>query len=285
MDFNRFQYPLPGTERQEYPSYEPHFAVPPVTASHPPTAFPTGFPLSYQSYPQPQLLHPPAPVNPTPVLHPGICSLIVRQQPKEALVTQKGKEKFRKPLDPPPIVQIQVDARHDPQQHHLQNPYLFVSVTLFKASVDEPIDAKPNDSLTGTLVSSLHRLKDVENKEGGFFVYGDISIKMQGTYRLRFNLYELEGNAYRHLASISSDRFNVVAQKDFKGLVESTYLSRTFSDQGVRLRLRKESRGMNNKRSNSDEQQEVPGKRTMTNFANVPYDYQMMPQHPYYHPN
>jgi velvet factor protein len=34
----------------------------------------------------------------------------------------------------------------------------------------------------------------------------------------------------------------VVSQKDFKGLEESTYISRAFSDQGVRLRLRKEQR-------------------------------------------
>lgn len=36
----------------------------------------------------------------------------------------------------------------------------------------------------------------------------------------------------------------VLAPKDFKGMEESTYLSRAFSDQGVRLRLRKESRAM-----------------------------------------
>ncbi len=34
----------------------------------------------------------------------------------------------------------------------------------------------------------------------------------------------------------------VVTMKDFRGQMESTALSRSFSDQGVRLRLRKESR-------------------------------------------
>lgn len=34
----------------------------------------------------------------------------------------------------------------------------------------------------------------------------------------------------------------VVTSKDFRGQMESTHLSRTFSDQGVRLRLRKEQR-------------------------------------------
>jgi hypothetical protein len=36
----------------------------------------------------------------------------------------------------------------------------------------------------------------------------------------------------------------VLLPKDFKGMDESTYLSRAFSDQGVRLRLRKEPRAM-----------------------------------------
>ena len=44
------------------------------------------------------------------------------------------------------------------------------------------------------------------------------------------------------LASVVSEPFKVVQQKDFRGLDESTYLSRAFSDQGVRLRLRKEPR-------------------------------------------
>lgn len=42
--------------------------------------------------------------------------------------------------------------------------------------------------------------------------------------------------------SIVSSPFRVVGQKEFKGLSESTHLSRAFSDQGVRLRLRKEPR-------------------------------------------
>lgn len=46
------------------------------------------------------------------------------------------------------------------------------------------------------------------------------------------------------LKSITSEPFNVVQAKQWQGLVESTHLSRTFSDQGVRLRLRKENRNV-----------------------------------------
>lgn len=215
--------------------------------------------------------------TPSGALSPSSCFLEVRQQPKEALVTVKGKEKFRKPLDPPPMLELKVSSEIDPSQQFLQNPYLFVSVSLYKHDKDEPIEGTPFDILTGTLVSSLHRLKDVTNKDGAFFIFGDISIKVQGTYRLRFTLYELqpsyftladleqhkdleryqgaaldppEYGTYQCLGHVLSDKFNVVLPKDFKGLEESTYLSRAFSDQGVRLRLRKEARGMmSNKRS------------------------------------
>lgn len=212
----------------------------------------------YSTYNHVALMPPAAPFNAS--LRPGGCQLIIRQQPSEALVTTEGKEKARKPVDPPPILELIVDQAMDPHQQFLQNPYLFVSVSLFKADKDEPHDAVGDRSLAGTLVSSLHRLKDVSNKDGGFFVFGDISVKVQGTFRLHFSLYEFQSsiNEVQYLGSVSSQAFKVLLAKDFKGMEESTYLSRAFSDQGVRLRLRKEPRGlMNNKRGYSYDQPET----------------------------
>lgn len=123
---------------------------------------------------------------------------------------------------------------------------------MHKFDKDQAIDEHASKCLAGSLVSSLHRLKDVDNKDGGFFVFGDISVKVQGTFRLHFSLFDLhKASAEVHfLASITSEPFKVVLPKDFKGLDESTYLSRAFSDQGVRLRLRKEPRAMmGNKRT------------------------------------
>ena len=191
---------------------------------------------------------PPAPA-PTGPLDSRSCKLLLRQQPHEALVTLQGKEKVRKPVDPPPILEMSVDPRADPNQQFLQNPYLFVCATLYKPDEDEPHEMSTDKSLAGTLVSSLHRLKDVSNKDGGFFVFGDISIKVQGSFRLCFTLYEFQQHHVQHLASVISDKFKVLPAKDFKGLEESTYLSRAFSDQGVRLRLRKEPRSALHKRS------------------------------------
>jgi hypothetical protein len=195
-------------------------------------------------------LHRPA-ADPLQLL-PEHCVLSICQQPKEALVTTEGKEKARKPVDPPPILELNFNHDADPQGQHLQNPYIFVCTSLWKADKDEPYDDTGDKTLAGTLVSSLHRLKNANNKYGAFFVFGDVSVKVQGTFRLHFTMYAFNPteNNVQHLCGATSEKFNVLLPKDFKGMDESTYLSRMFSDQGVRLRLRKEPRGMmGNKRS------------------------------------
>jgi hypothetical protein len=224
----------------------------------------------------------PFPTPPIAPLRPESCLLVIRQHPKEALVTAEGKEKARKPVDPPPILELQVPTHHDPHQQFLQSPYLFVSVSLINSDKDEPYEGCSAQSLTGSLVSSLHRLKDVSNKDGGFFIFGDISVKISGTFRLRFNLYEFQeaGTMVHCLGTIDSDKFHVLTNKDFKGMEESTYLSRAFSDQGVRLRLRKEPRGMmGNKRgySSTYESSDTPLRPNMANEHSSSYDEESSP--------
>ncbi|KAK5174049.1 uncharacterized protein LTR77_001129 [Saxophila tyrrhenica] len=107
---------------------------------------------------------------------------------------------------------------------------------------------RPNP-LVGASTSSLHRLKDVDNKDGGFFVFGDISCRREGRFRLQFALFELRPDGSEFLNYAMSNPFKVVPFKEFRGMKESTHLSRTFSDQGVRLRLRKEPRAIGAKRS------------------------------------
>ncbi|KNG45888.1 velvet factor protein [Stemphylium lycopersici] len=253
----------------------------------PPTYQPTNYPSSSSYLYQQQVPSvpsiPPLSSNATR-LSAASCLPAVRQQPKEALVMVKGKEKFRKPIDPPPVVQLKVDANTDPTEQFLQNPYIFMSVSLWKGDKDEPVNHTPSECLSGTLVSSLHRLKDVNNKDGGFFIFGDISVRIQGSYRLRFTLYEIhpvlfetpdDMGSYECLGHTLSEKFNVVLPKDFKGLEESTYLSRAFSDQGVRLRLRKEARGMMaQKRSFSEQEQPIAKRRREDSVEGTQYSVQ-----------
>ncbi|MCJ1317587.1 hypothetical protein MMC15_002912 [Xylographa vitiligo] len=171
----------------------------------------------------------------------GAFTIKIRQGPERARVTG-SKEKDRKPVDPPPIIQLIVRDDNDPAQNYLQSPYFFMCCNLWGATEDRHIQQDSTAVLAGTLVSSLHRLKDIDNTDGGFFVFGDLSVKVEGDFRLRFSLFEMFKTEVIYIKSMLSDVFTVHAAKSFPGMSESTFLSRSFGDQGVRLRIRKETR-------------------------------------------
>ncbi|KAK6344139.1 hypothetical protein TWF696_007782 [Orbilia brochopaga] len=178
--------------------------------------------------------------------------LYIRQGPERARVAGT-KEKDRKPVDPPPIIQLKIRDDSDPQQNYLQSPYYFMCTNLYPASEtpkeNSGASSSYNQALAGTLVSSLHRLKDIDNTDGGFFVFGDLSVKVEGQFRLRFSLFEISNNEVHYIKSITSSPFTVYPMKNFPGMSESTFLSRSFGDQGVRLRIRKEPRTLVRKRA------------------------------------
>ncbi|KAL9601952.1 MAG: hypothetical protein Q9219_002176 [cf. Caloplaca sp. 3 TL-2023] len=109
-------------------------------------------------------------------------TLTVRQGPERAKVTGP-KEKERKPVDPPPIVQLYIRDPLDTAQNYLQSPYLFMCANLCNADLDNQTPLASQDVLSGTLVSSLHRLKDVDNTDGGFFVFGDLKRPVSSSLR------------------------------------------------------------------------------------------------------
>ncbi|KAL8776572.1 MAG: hypothetical protein Q9194_003071 [Teloschistes cf. exilis] len=138
-------------------------------------------------------------------LHRDEFTLVIRQEPERGKVAT-AKEKDRKPVDPPPIVQLQIKDPLDQAQNYLQSPYLFLCACLCHADLDDPERLPADKVLCGTLVSSLHRLKDVDNKaDGGFFVFGDMSVKIEGEFRLRFVLFEMCNK--RPASSLRSEEF------------------------------------------------------------------------------
>ncbi|KAK9719114.1 hypothetical protein K7432_004979 [Basidiobolus ranarum] len=188
--------------------------------------------------------------------------LIVRQNPDRAQVSTVKDKLGDKPVDPPPIVQIK-QSSVSPQafNHVLQNPSFFMMT-----EVIGPTDVQqviPSDAFSGTLSSSLHKLKDVDNNgkllltymfafkaividnqplDGGFFIFPEISVRLEGSFRLRFKLYQLYQGKTHFITSLCSEVFTVYSPKAFPGIQESTFLSRSFSDQGARIRVRKGSR-------------------------------------------
>ncbi|OBZ87440.1 hypothetical protein A0J61_04504, partial [Choanephora cucurbitarum] len=167
-----------------------------------------------------------------------------RQQPCKARLCSFKEKVDRRPIDPPPIIQLLSNNQVD--DDYLQNPYFFLYATLTDAHGETDLHfVNGNRTTAGTVVQSLHRLKDFDNTDGGFFIFSDISVRLEGFYRLKFTLYEIEGSYVNRICSIVSDMFQVYSPKSFPGMSESTFLTRSFSDQGVRIRIRKEPRSSN----------------------------------------
>ncbi|KAF9110639.1 hypothetical protein BGX27_006060 [Mortierella sp. AM989] len=167
--------------------------------------------------------------------------LVIRQQPQRAKVCGV-KERDRRTIDPPPIVQIKLaDPTSDRNKDYLQSPYLFMCCNIVHANdPNGEIVAPAHRALAGTVVSSLNRLKDVDNSDGGFFVFGDMSVRIEGRFCLRFTLFELIEGQVVHVMTTLSNPMIAHPSKTFPGMSESTFLSRSFSDQGVRIRIRKD---------------------------------------------
>lgn len=179
--------------------------------------------------------------------------MVVRQHPKQArVVQQNGKATDRKSIDPPPIVELVLTNRNADEGDLLQNPYLFCYASLLPCSEEEkdipgsdiPIERRPklSEDLTGSLVSSVHKLKNTDNQDGAYFIFPDIYIGTEGIFRLCFSLFDIKGMKISHISSIFTDTFMSYSSQSFPGVAPSTFLSRSFSDQGVRIKIRKENR-------------------------------------------
>ncbi|KAF8814495.1 hypothetical protein BYT27DRAFT_6966287 [Phlegmacium glaucopus] len=173
--------------------------------------------------------------------HRRIYELVVRQEPKQARMCGVGGKADRRPIDPPPIVQLRVidpvaqqsgssttpsrrrrnstsgsapgsptpsaasTARLHPEdpidaasyaQSFLQNPYYFMFASLARPDDDAELhwlkDGRTRCT-TGSVVSSLYHLKDPQhnNEDAGFFVFPDLSVRTEGSYRLKLSLFEV----------------------------------------------------------------------------------------------
>ncbi|KAI8072723.1 velvet factor-domain-containing protein [Gongronella butleri] len=202
--------------------------------------------------------------------------LALRQQPKQSRMCGIGEKADRRPIDPPPIVQLRVvDPSLSPSESktYLQNPYYFMYASLMASDIDEEVhllrDGKTR-STTGSVVSSLYHLKDTDNTDAGFFVFPDLSVRIEGRYRLKLSLFEIIGKEVYHCKSILSDQFVVYSAKKFPGMEESTLLSRAFADQGLKIRIRKELRQRRRASKRQDSQPESSDKRRKQDDSLVP---------------
>ncbi|KAK6222496.1 VosA protein [Colletotrichum tabaci] len=181
-------------------------------------------------------------------------SLAVTQGPTCAKVAT-GKEKDRKPIDPPPILELVINTRNFDRsfygnpQHCLVDPSWFLYASLINAQEDSRQDPEmTRKALVGSTCSSLQKYKDPDHQDAGYFVFGDLSVRFEGCYKLQFHLYKMHGTEMVMCASATTEAFQVHTQRTFPGMAESTFLTRYLSEQGCRLRLRKDSRMASNRK-------------------------------------
>ncbi|OBZ89020.1 hypothetical protein A0J61_02938 [Choanephora cucurbitarum] len=193
-----------------------------------------------------------------------IYDIEIRQQPQRAKVSLIN-ERDRRSIEPPPILQLHWrNCSEDELKKSLQSPFYFIVANLVTEDDTETPLVPVQNYLSGTTVSSLYRLRDIDNSDGGFFVFGDLAVKREGKFKLRFSLFEIVEGQVKNRKTILSNTFTVYIPKQFPGPVEATFLSRTFSDQGVKMRIRKEHRLQSRKRKSDAATKEVAEHKRVT---------------------
>ncbi|KAJ1901091.1 hypothetical protein LPJ81_003820 [Coemansia sp. IMI 209127] len=103
----------------------------------------------------------------------------------------------RRPIDPPPIIQLVV---HDPLDPFLQSYTTSPAFIMQAVLMDESgkttlrhIKGHRAMAMSGSMVSPLHTLRDTSMAQGAYFVFSDLSVRMEGSFRLRFELFETSG--------------------------------------------------------------------------------------------
>ncbi|KAJ1308898.1 hypothetical protein OPQ81_004585 [Rhizoctonia solani] len=116
-------------------------------------------------------------------------------------------------------------------------------------------------TLVGPLSANASRLVDADNQPGIFFLFQDLSVRTEGTFRLRMRLMNVGAhpapNAHAThvtttsapiLAQTFTDPFTVYSAKRFPGVPETTPLSVAFGTQGQKLPLRNRNPGTSGKK-------------------------------------
>lgn len=178
-------------------------------------------------------------------------------------------EKDRRPIDPPPIVEVQ-GRQGQISQDQLQKLVLQCTLwneegtehrniirTTTNASVAglgtaEELPVQPEEKharvMMGNIFANAMTLEDDRGRKGFFYIFADLSIRVEGRYRLKFDLLLVdvppgtEPGANQVVAEMPSDIFVVFAAKKFPGMMQSTELTKAFARQGVKISVRGETR-------------------------------------------
>ncbi|CAO3651933.1 unnamed protein product [Cunninghamella echinulata] len=217
----------------------------------------------------------------------------IRQQPLQSRMCGIGDKVDRRPIDPPLIVELIPNFHQD---HPLANnskieqtnwwitncmANLFLTAILIPTSLlQAPVDVPLHSRLTvGRTVSSLYHFRDLDHIEKYFFVFSDLSIRAEGYYRFKLCLFNIERSTIVYKKSILTDEFKVYPAKKFPGMFGSCPLAKCFAEQGLKIRIRKESRhrkprniNSNNNDSRFTTQQQLQLQQRQQQINNISYE-------------
>lgn len=123
-----------------------------------------------------------------------------------------GEKADRRPIDPPPIVRLrvrrlsrrvagtkQLEAVKSDFATPTKTHTLFMFASLVPEDSDEELyvmSGSKSRHVVGSVVSSLYHLKDpIDHSPSAFFVFPDLGVRSEGTFRFKMCLYELTGEA------------------------------------------------------------------------------------------
>lgn len=104
---------------------------------------------------------------------------------------------------------------------------------------DESIGDVPTRNLIGNLVVNPFKLLDERATKGIWFIMHDLSVRIEGTFKLKFLFVNLNTNSS---VFNFSQPFQVYSAKKFPGVVDSSSLGKVFASQGVKIPSRRESK-------------------------------------------
>ncbi|KAL8673771.1 MAG: hypothetical protein Q9168_001832 [Polycauliona sp. 1 TL-2023] len=161
-----------------------------------------------------------------------------------------------------------------PSSHMTQyQPHQMLPQQLARQGIDPTGATSPTPpgmftrNLIGSLGVSAFKLSNCQNAMGVWFILQDLSVRTEGTFRLKLSFINVGtppsstksspgvnlGSA-PVLASCFSASFQVYSAKKFPGVIESTPLSKCFATQGIKIPIRKDGPRGNEKREEDEEE-------------------------------
>ncbi|KAI8071034.1 velvet factor-domain-containing protein [Gongronella butleri] len=213
-------------------------------------------------------------------------TLRVVQQPVRGRSFGFG-ERDRRLIDPPPVLQlIPEDGRQiTPSESILfvvhcdlvasdsdeSRNVVFVPSSLVPTTREQQEgvnvmslrEPKTISNIVGMLTSSAFHLANEHGDQGVYFVFHDLTVRTEGTYRLKFMFIDLAAGEPLTMSTrvqnvVYSDTFTIYSAKKFPGLLESTELSKIFSRQGIKIAIRNDARKARQKQPMDDVAQDTP---------------------------